>query len=180
MPALLLTIILMMAGPRGYPQQHLVDGEPQPGGGFMASAPAEKPVAATPYANSAAEVESTLQAARQKFEIPLRPSRGKHLDAMMARFDLFDVFPSAPVPGHPGADPSKGRPVGALSGVPELPGFGEAFPRGQPEIHPPLNPFNMRSLICNYKAAELPGVDAKLTEPYGEPIVLCPETRPRW
>ena len=85
LPALLLTITLMMAGPRSYPQPHLVVRKSPPGRGFRAPA--------APYADSAVEVESILQAARQKFEVPLRPSRGKYLDAMMARFDLFDVFP---------------------------------------------------------------------------------------
>ena len=171
LPALLLTITLMMAGPRSYPQPHLVVRKSPPGRGFRAPA--------APYADSAVEVESILQAARQKFEVPLRPSRGKYLDAMMARFDLFDVFPSAPVPGHPGADPSKGRhPWERYPEFQSYPGSVEHFRVDEQKYIPPLNPFNLRSLICNFKAAQLPGVDAKLKEPYGEPIVYVQRNAP--
>ena len=171
LPALLLTIPLMMAHLRGSPQERLVVRKPPPGPGF--------PAPAAPDADSAAEVESTLQAARQKFEVPLRPSRGKHLDAMMARFDLFDVFPSAPVPGHPGADPSKGRhPWERYPEFQSYPGSVEHFRVDEQKYIPPLNPFNMMSLICNLEAAELPGVDANLKERYGEPIVYVPRNAP--
>ena len=87
--------------------------------------------------------------------------------------------PSAPVPGHPGADPSKGRhPWERYPEFQSYPGSVEHFRVDEQKYIPPLNPFNLRSLICNFKAAQLPGVDAKLKEPYGEPIVYVQRNAP--
>ncbi len=111
-------------------------------------------------------------------EAPERPSRGPYLDALMARFGMYDVFPATPVPGHPGADPDKGRPV--WERYPQFqnyPGSVEHFRGENSKYIPSLNPFNRVSLVRNFKAVALPGTESA-RETYAEPIVYIPRFAP--
>lgn len=105
-------------------------------------------------------------------EAPARPSRGRDLDALMAHFHLYDVFPSEPLPGYPGADPAAGRPP--WERYPEFqnyPGSVEHFRNENSKYIPSINPYNMRTLVRNFLAAELPGVAKEARESYAEPVV---------
>ena len=92
-------------------------------------------------------------------------------------------FPSEPVPGHPGASRYAREDEGAERGPHEdgnlvwdkpeyvsYPGSIEHFRNQNQKYIYPINPFNHRSLIKNFLAHELPGIDAKLVEEFAEPV----------
>ncbi len=78
-------------------------------------------------------------------------------------------FPSTPIAGHPGAD-NKERPVWDKPEFLNYPGSVEHFRvDGQRYIYP-VNPYNHRTLVRNFKAVELPGVSATAREQFAEPV----------
>ncbi len=82
--------------------------------------------------------------------------------------DGMPLFPSSPVPGYPAATSAPYNGWDQPEYV-NYPGSIEHFRVDKQAYTKPINPYNHRSLIKNFIAAELPGVPANLKETFAEP-----------
>ena len=80
------------------------------------------------------------------------------------------LYPADPLPGYPGMDPDPAK-KRLPRNTPQLvnyPGSIEHYTLNNGYV-PKVNPYNWRTLVKNFVAADLPGVDPALREQFAEP-----------
>ncbi|HOF18229.1 MAG TPA: hypothetical protein PK082_04910, partial [Phycisphaerae bacterium] len=114
--------------------------------------------------------------------VPLKPADPKTLRAAPHPSTLT-VFPSTPVPGHPGADPDaeKKRPPHGKPEYLNYPGSIEHYRTTDQKYIYALNPFNERTRVRNFIAVEMPTVAPTMKETFAEPVeYVVPLFDKRW